>query len=206
MGSLARLGISQWNTGPWKGNNALMIARQQILRVLKVCFFCLSCLVLGARLHAQSSVILEWDPSPDTTVVGYHLYYGVASGVYTNTIDAGTNTSVTVPGLVGGVTYYFAVTAYDIYGLESAFSNEISYKIPVSGPTVTLSFNAKSGQAPLLKGVGLANQSYDVLASTNCQTWTRIGGVVADGTGAYQYSDAHATNSRCFYRLRQTTP
>lgn len=181
-----------------------MTARRQILRVLKVCFFVLGSLLLGAELHAQSSVTLEWDSSPDSTVAGYHLYYGVASGVYTNSIDTGTNTSVTVSGLAVGVTYYFAVTAYDIYGLESAFSNEISYKIPVSGPTVVLSFSAKTG--PVLKGVGTANQAYDVLASTDCKTWTRIGGVVANASGAYQYSDAHATNSRCFYRLRQTTP
>jgi hypothetical protein len=32
-----------------------------------------------------------------------------------------------------GVTYYFAVTAYNTVGLESDLSNEVAYSVPVSG-------------------------------------------------------------------------
>src|ERR1017187_9444097 len=74
-----------------------------------------------------ASVSLAWDPSPAPTVAGYELFYGLASGDYASSIDAGTNTSVTVPDLTPGVTYYFAILAYDSIQDESPFSSEIIY-------------------------------------------------------------------------------
>ena len=83
-------------------------------------------------LSAQGSVDILWQPSPDTNVIGYNLYYGTSSRGYTNEISLGNTTSATISGLVGGVTYYFAATSYDATGDESDFSNEISYNIPTS--------------------------------------------------------------------------
>src|ERR1019366_8892747 len=36
---------------------------------------------------------LAWDPSPDTNVVGYNVYLGVASRVYTNFFTVGMDTN-----------------------------------------------------------------------------------------------------------------
>ena len=83
---------------------------------------------------ATGSVTLAWNPSISTNVVGYNIYYGVASGVYNNTISAGNSTSVTITGLVEGTTYYFAATAVDALGVESPFSNETSYSVPINTP------------------------------------------------------------------------
>jgi len=95
-----------------------------------VVFFCLI-VVIGSVLlthapacAAQLSVV--WDPSGDSDVTGYKVYYGTQSGTYTEVVDAGNNTSCTIPDLVVGATYYFAVTAYDSYGYESAYSNEVA--------------------------------------------------------------------------------
>ncbi len=68
---------------------------------------------------------LSWNPSPDSDIAGYKLYYGVESPPYDTVIDLGNHTSYTVNGLLPG-TYYFAVTAYDTSGIESAFSNTVS--------------------------------------------------------------------------------
>lgn len=56
---------------------------------------------------------------------GYRLYYGTSSGVYTTMVDVGNVTAYTVSNLSQGEIYYFAVTAYDAGGNESAFSEEI---------------------------------------------------------------------------------
>lgn len=80
--------------------------------------------------HA-TGVILAWDPSPDTDVVGYTIYYGTASRTYTNTVTLGNVTNGAVTGLQPGITYYFAVTALNDIGLESEFSNEVSFTPPV---------------------------------------------------------------------------
>src|ERR1035438_3860434 len=87
---------------------------------------------------ATPSITLAWSPSPGTNVAGYHIYCGGASGSYTNTVDAGNNTTGTVTGLAIGATYYFAATAYDGTGLESDFSSEISYTIPTPNAPPTL--------------------------------------------------------------------
>ena len=76
-------------------------------------------------------VRLAWTASISTNVVGYKIYYGPASGVYTNTVAVGNTTNAAVTGLVEGVTYYFAATAFDDSGVESQFSNETSYSLPL---------------------------------------------------------------------------
>jgi hypothetical protein len=82
-------------------------------------------------------VTLAWDPSPDSTVIGYKVYYGVASRTYTNLVTVGNVTNMNVFGLVEGTTYYFAVTAYNILGMESDYSSEVSYTEP-AGPPIAL--------------------------------------------------------------------
>ncbi|MBZ0156183.1 MAG: fibronectin type III domain-containing protein, partial [Alphaproteobacteria bacterium] len=89
-------------------------------------------LLLAAPDAFSASAALSWDApttntdgSPLTDLAGYKLYYGTSSGSYSQTINVGTTSSYTVTGLLGG-TYYFAVTAYDSEGNESAYSNEVS--------------------------------------------------------------------------------
>ena len=49
---------------------------------------------------------------------------------YTLLGDTGTQTTAIASDLVVGTTYYFAVTAYNSQGLESAYSNEVAYAAP----------------------------------------------------------------------------
>ena len=79
---------------------------------------------------ATYTVMLAWDPSASSYVTSYNIYVGTASATYTNVISTGNVTLATVTGLAWGVTYYYAATAVDINGVESDFSNEISYKRP----------------------------------------------------------------------------
>jgi hypothetical protein len=78
-----------------------------------------------------ATLSLAWDPCPTNLPVGYLVYYGVASGVYTSVADAGTNLSAEVSGLTPGLVYYLAVSAYDSNGDESMFSNEVTNAIPI---------------------------------------------------------------------------
>lgn len=80
---------------------------------------------------AASTVTVALDPSPGTDVIAnYNIYYGATSAVYTNVVEIGTNTTVSISNLVGGATYYFAATAVDTFGLESAYATEVSALIP----------------------------------------------------------------------------
>ena len=97
----------------------------------------LGALLLGSLIallpfpaRATSSVTLRWDASSDPKVAGYDVYYGKASLTYTNKLSVGNVTNATVSGLIGGKTYYFAVTAHDASGVESLPSNEVAYSVP----------------------------------------------------------------------------
>ena len=127
--------------------------------------------LLHNPVQALQSVSLAWGPSPDSTVVGYKMYYGVASRTYTNLVDVGNATSGRIPGLVEGTTYYFAATAYDQPGVESEFSNEVGYTValPNTPPTIALTapVNAASYTAP-------AAISLAASVTANGQTITKV--------------------------------
>ena len=98
-------------------------------RGMKLLGSSLFCLFLSPTAFA-ATVTLAWDASPGAEVTGYRLYYGYASQTYDGRLDVGNSTTTPVSALESGKTYYFAVTAYDGYGTESPFSNEISYFVP----------------------------------------------------------------------------
>src|SRR5207237_7997790 len=84
-------------------------------------------LIATAAFATGQSVTLAWDANREPDVAGYVLHFGTSSLTLTNTINVGNITSKTISGLVSGVTYFFAVTAYNTSGLESSDSNEGSY-------------------------------------------------------------------------------
>jgi len=85
-----------------------------------------------------ATVGLAWDASSDPTVTGYKIYTGTALLVYTNSINVGNTTNCTISNLVVGVTYHFAATAYNAFGLESDYSAEATYAVPVGvAPVIT---------------------------------------------------------------------
>lgn len=110
--------------------------RQNIPRALCLVLLFLFCKTSPAF---AGDAILSWTPNTDSDVAGYKVYYGTVSRHYGAPITVGNQTAYTVTGLGLG-TYYFALTAYDAAGNESAFSNEISKTFfdtsaPVSGNT-----------------------------------------------------------------------
>jgi hypothetical protein len=91
---------------------------------------------LSTGLFAQS-VTLAWDPNLAPGIVGYRLYSGTSSGVYTQSIEVGNVSSAALSALQVGRSYFFAVTDYNSVGQESAFSNEVSYLVPGATPSPT---------------------------------------------------------------------
>jgi hypothetical protein len=82
-----------------------------------------------------NSLMLSWKaPTTNedgTTLIdlaGFKLYYGTQSGQYSQVIDVGNYNTAEI-GDLGSGTYYLAITAYDTYGNESRFSNEIYHTI-----------------------------------------------------------------------------
>ena len=80
-------------------------------------------------------VLLAWSIVGSAT--NYNLYYGVVTGGYTNKTPVGPVLNATLPLPARGVKFFFAVTA-QAGGLESPFSNEVSYTAPAPPPAPVL--------------------------------------------------------------------
>ena len=120
---------------------------------------------------ATGSVTLAWNPSTDPGVVGYNVYYGGASGAYTNEICVGNATNVTISGLVRGTTYYFAATKYASSGVESPFSSEVVYTYaPPSSPA--LSISPSGSDYSILWPSSATN--FVLQATTNLVVWATV--------------------------------
>jgi hypothetical protein len=103
-------------------------------------------------LAAQAN--LAWDPAGSSDVAGYKVYYGTASGTYSQNVDVGNATSYTINNLTPGQTYYFTVAAYNAGGAQSGYSNEVNQTAAI--PQYTLSV-AKTGTGTgTVSGTGIS--------------------------------------------------
>jgi hypothetical protein len=146
--------------------------------------------LLVPSLAGAGVVTLAWDPS-GPEVAGYRVYYGVnsraGSSIYASVIDVGPQTSFSVPNLAVGTTYFFAVTAYNSLGVESDFSEEISYTPPfriaaaaADESGTTLSWESQPGMifrvlaASTLTNPVWVNVSGPILALGPTTSWTHV--------------------------------
>lgn len=91
-----------------------------ILKLICILILLFSCLPIYAK-----DVVLAWDANSETDLAGYKIYVGKSSRNYGPPIVIGLQTTYTVTNLQPG-TYFFAVTAYNIFNMESDYSNEVS--------------------------------------------------------------------------------
>ena len=149
-----------------------------------------------------ASVTLSWDPNTTVSGPSYKVYYGPASGVYTNAVWIGNNTSYTVDGLNSNGTYYFAVTTFNSSGQESGYSTEAVYTFSNGQPTlVSMSTPTvvQPGQVQFTPQ-GTSGLQYVVQASTDLINWVSL----QTNTAPFTFTDTQAGQfAKRFYRTIQ---
>lgn len=97
----------------------------------------LGSLILGVFIFGLSrglaiEVTLAWDANIEPDIAGYRVYHGSESRSYSETVDVGNETTAIIDLSIGqGETRHFAVTAYNTFGLESDYSEEVVYTASV---------------------------------------------------------------------------
>ena len=76
----------------------------------------------------MASATISWYANTEGDLAGYRVYVGTTSGSYNfaGPFEVTNSTSFTVPNLPIGITYFFAVSAFDKTGNESTKSAELS--------------------------------------------------------------------------------
>ena len=147
---------------------------------------------------AASSLSLDWNANTDPSVAGYNVYYGSASGVYTNVINVGNSTHTVVDGLVEGQTYYFAVTAYTFDGIESDFSNEYVYIVP---GRLTLTQGASPGSPMQIRFPVAPGHWYELQESVDLVSWFTIWATSGTSNVWVEFDAPVNVSGPAFYRV-----
>lgn len=206
----------------------------RIRRRLELLVLCLLSLGLPLIVPATAtdlpattpSINLIWNANPEPELTGYKVYYGTTSGVYTQSVDIGNQTTATLTNLSVGVTYFSVVTAYDAQRLESPPSVEISFTPvalpPPPAPTVTLETLTPpdnnpfpesetapliSDHAPLPSGecrftiTAPAGQTLDIYATADLLNWTQVA-TSTNPSGRLRVTDHQAADGiQRFYQV-----
>ncbi len=154
------------------------------------------------RSFAESACLLnlEWQPSPDSGVAGYALYYGLAGAPLTTRMDVGLQTTALVKGLTASADYSFYVVAYDANQNEGTPSSPLFYT-PEAISTIKL------GQA----SGGAREISFRVAPEAVCRVeytdtltppnWNLLTTAMGDSNGVVTISDPVVGAGGCrFYR------
>jgi len=172
---------------------------------------------VNATSPSSFSIALAWDGSPSPKVTGYRVYYGTASGKYSKSVKVGKVTTASVPRLVSGVTYYFAITSCGKHGQESSFSNEVSYvrglpeakkanldEVQTGSTHAVVGIEVTGTGQPVLTVQGLVGITYYILAAETATDWAVIGTVKLDTNGSAEFIDTNAASfQQRFYRVQQ---
>lgn len=158
-------------------------------------------LAMIASASAAQSVTLAWNPSANSTVIGYRVYTREENATTATSINVPGLTQLTVPGLKEGLRYTFTVTSYNAAGVESAPSNDAVFVVPVPLQLLpaTTPASGKRLQFPAAPG-----HWYELQASTDLKNWITIWQTAVVTSYAWTgYNDPQSSTLKSrFYRLR----
>jgi len=125
---------------------------------------------------------LTWAPSPNSSVAGYAVYYGINGSSLTIRVDTGATPTVTFYNLSPSTTYFFYVVAYDTTGQESIPSPVITYQPPLISP-VALNVLSNGIANILFRAAPGASCRVEYTSTLTAPLWQVLGTAIADTNG-----------------------
>jgi len=92
--------------------------------------------LLAPAAAEAGSVTVMWDANQEPDLAGYVIRWGTQPGTYTSFVDVGNRTTWTIESLQDGTRYYFVLQAYNLAGLHSEYSVEVSAVVTAAGITL----------------------------------------------------------------------
>lgn len=197
QGSVSATASSTGNQSAWTGSKALS-GTQNLSGIKLSADYKLDCVTAAGTATAT----LTWaaptqntDGSALTNLAGFKLYYGTSSTNLINSTSVGAGVTSSVINSLSAGTWYFAVTAYNDQGIESAYSNVASKSVTVSAPvtysnTVTITVQTQPAPPTLLT---VDTTAYEINKSTDALQLAAVGTVPLGVSCKPQY-DANGMN------------
>jgi hypothetical protein len=174
------------------------------MRYFWICVLvCFAILIYHLNPSYASDVTLAWDANSETDLAGYKIYYGNTAGgpynasgssdgaspitVLLGSLMDPANPEFTVHGLPDG-TYYFVATAFDLAGLESGYSNQVSAQATTPPSAPPTNPPPSTNAAPILSSLEVNGQTGSTTVYTNNPSGqVSIRMVASDDTRVSQY-------------------
>lgn len=192
--------------------------KKRTARFLAFGMIVIAAVLCGAFVANAADVTLVWDANSEEDLDGYKLYYKLdTSGVPydgsgLNEGDSPVTISVedlsdeslpeyTLSGLGDGELYYFALTAFDTDGMESDYSEEVSYEAPeaIVYYTITASMEGQGGSISPEGTVSVAEGSSQTFSFV-ADSYYSVSDVIVDGVSvgavsSYTFEDISASHT-----------
>ncbi|MEZ4655437.1 MAG: endonuclease [Candidatus Eisenbacteria bacterium] len=159
---------------------------------------------LLAATAGDGSVDVDWADNGEPDLAGYNVYRATSSGGPYAQINAVIVSSsfMTDSDVTNGTTYYYVVTALDVVGNESGYSNEASATpVDMTPPAAPTSLVAAAGDGSV--DLDWSNNGEPDLAGYNVYRATSSGGPYSQLNGsllaASLYTDATVANGTTYY-------
>ncbi|MBI2427409.1 MAG: T9SS type A sorting domain-containing protein [Ignavibacteriales bacterium] len=172
-------------------------------------------------VNGNAQVTLKWNKNAEGDFVRYRIYGGTSANPATkidSTSSGIMDTTKVISALTNGTKYYFRVTAVNLYGMESGYSNEVNATPSTTGveseggsiptvyslsqnypnpfnPTTTIKFGLPEASMVSLK-------IYDVLGR---EVATLINGELSANYYNYQWNAAGLSSGTYIYRIVATS-
>jgi len=145
-------------------------------------------------------VTLAWDASPDASVNGYALYYGIENANLTNRVDVGLAQSVTLTNLYAHSNFFFFATAYNTLGVESIPSGSLFYRPPAI-TRLRISRQADGVTTLRFRSAAGSRCRIEYASTPDSNQWLTLATTDADAAGNVVVNDPSAVFSeKRFYR------
>lgn len=157
----------------------------------------------AAAQTVAKPITLGWNAATDVAVRGYAIYYGRANLTATTRINAGTNLSCTISGLLVGVTYRIYAVSYDTQGIESLPSNQLTFTPITPAPPRLQIARQANGSMTLSYAAGTNTTCAIQFAATpTAKYWQTLTNVAANQAGNIIVTDTTASRvPQRFYRV-----
>ena len=172
---------------------------------MKIALQIIAALITSLSLGA--GVQLTWDVNTELDLAGYRVYWGGTSGQYDQMVDVGNVNTWTLHDIDETRPYYFVVTAYNLDGLESEYSNEVLFepsKLPLLISTLQIMPDGRMSFIIVQTGpVSFWPNGFFLEISEDLIEWRRSTDVISFPLFVV---DDIAGVPRRFYRIRASNP